>query len=204
MHVADVFTISAQRIGDVGFLNVHVEQVGKDDDVVRVERAEEFHGVLGAVEEIALVAVERFVNQWHARRLGVFTQFVQCIAQKIVRLFLTHLTFKTALHGADDGGRTELRSGVDDSPDEIFCVVARGGVRLAEMPFVDDPTATCAHGGDFQIVLRGERAEFVDGNGIGVGREHLDGIIAQLSGFSAAGGKVVPENERPAFSFFDE
>ena len=30
MYVADVFAINAQRFGDVGFLNVHVEQVGKD------------------------------------------------------------------------------------------------------------------------------------------------------------------------------
>ena len=97
-----------------------------------------------------------------------------------------------------------MRSGVDDCPDEIFGVVARGGGRLAEMPFVDDPTATRTHGGNFQIVLRGERAEFIDGNGIGVGREHLDGIIAQLSGFSAAGGEIVPENERAAFGFLDE
>ena len=69
---------------------------------------------------------------------------------------------------------------------------------------MDNPTATRTHGGNFQIVLRGERAKFIDGNCISVGREHLDGIIAQLSGFSAAGGEVVPENERPAFGLLDE
>ncbi len=97
-----------------------------------------------------------------------------------------------------------MRAGVDDGADEIFGVVARDGIRLAEVPFVNDPATTRAHGGDFEIVLRGERAEFIDGNRIGVGREYLNGIVAQLSGFGATGGEVVPENERAAFGFLDE
>ena len=62
MHVSNVLAVGAQRVGDVGFLDVHVEQIGEDYHVVRVQCVQERHRVLGAVEQVALITVERLVN----------------------------------------------------------------------------------------------------------------------------------------------
>ena len=67
----------------------------------------------------------------------MFAEFIQGRAQILQRLFPAHRTLEPALHGANDRGRAELRAGIDDGSDEILGVVARGGVRLAKMPFVN-------------------------------------------------------------------
>ena len=69
---------------------------------------------------------------------------------------------------------------------------------------MNDPSPAGAHGGDLEIVLGGEHLQFVHWNGVGIGREHLHGIVAQCRSLGAAGGEVMPENERAAFGLFHE
>ena len=134
----------------------------------------------------------------------MFAKIVQGLAQPIERLILAYLALKSPLHGADDRGRAQLRPGINDGADEILRVLARRGVRLAEMPFVDDPPTAGAHGGDFEIVFGSERLQLVHRDGVGIGCEHLHGIIAEIGGLDAAGGEVMPKHERAAFGLFNE
>ena len=67
----------------------------------------------------------------------MFAKIIQRLAQPIERLFLAHLALEAPLHRANDGGRAQLRPGINDGADEILRVLARRGVRLAEVPFVE-------------------------------------------------------------------
>ena len=48
MHVTNVLTVSAQTIGDSPLLNIHVKQVCKNDDIIRVECAQECNRLLSS------------------------------------------------------------------------------------------------------------------------------------------------------------
>ena len=121
----------ADRGGEIGFLDVHVKEVGEDADVLRLQRAQPGGGVAEAVEEVRLVAIQRLVEEGVAEFRGVLAEFLERLAEPGERLLAGDVALPAALHRADDRRRAERRGDVDDAADELAGLRANGGVRRA-------------------------------------------------------------------------
>ena len=66
MDVAGVLTGIDDCLGDVGFFDVHVEEVGEEDDVNELVVLDVFSPFGEAVDEVRLVSVEGLVDEGDA------------------------------------------------------------------------------------------------------------------------------------------
>lgn len=63
VDVAEVTTREPQRVCDVGFLDVRVEQIDEEFYVLGPERLEQFESIGDGFDEIGFVTIERFEEQ---------------------------------------------------------------------------------------------------------------------------------------------
>jgi len=65
MQVTNVALARTDGVGQIGFLDVHVEEVGQELNVVGGKRLHQFDTVGDRRDQVRLVPVQRFVDQWN-------------------------------------------------------------------------------------------------------------------------------------------
>jgi hypothetical protein len=70
VYISEPLCAHADRIGKVGLLDVHVVGVEMNYEIGRAHLLDELECLLGSVDEVALVAVDRLDADRHACPLG--------------------------------------------------------------------------------------------------------------------------------------
>ena len=73
VNVSSVLACSNDRLGDVTLFDIHVEEVGKKDNIIEVIIFDVFCSFLKMIDEVCLVAVQRLVNERNIVFRGDFT-----------------------------------------------------------------------------------------------------------------------------------
>ena len=196
VNVADVRGHRSDGCCAIGFLNVHVKQIAEQANIMQAALLEKIGGIGLAVEEIRLVAVERFVEQRLAVATGFVAQRGQRISQQIECFVPRNGPCEAALHRANDRRCAARACGVDDAGDKVGCLRAHAGLLVTQMEFVFDPTGSGSNGGQLQAVGCQEALEFCDGKRLATGGQHLNGVVAELRGNLASGGETIVEDKR--------
>ena len=63
VNVSSVLACCNDRLGDVTLFDIHVEEVGKKDNIIEGVIFDVFGSLLKMIDEVCLVAVQRFVNE---------------------------------------------------------------------------------------------------------------------------------------------
>ncbi len=92
VNVLDPASSGGDALGDVGFLDVHVEEVGHDAYTRTADGFCDIHGLLQTVDQMSLVPDQRLNHDHHALRLRVLTHSPERVAIPI-NLFLFSYTF---------------------------------------------------------------------------------------------------------------
>ena len=119
MNVADVFACGAEGCGEVGFLDVHVEQIGEEDDVFQGVRFDEIRAIGKAVDEVGFVAVEWLVNERNVVFRSGSTSDDKGFSEPFERLVFGNLAAVFSLHRTENGRCTELAAEGDHLFEEI-------------------------------------------------------------------------------------
>ena len=203
VDVADVFACGAEGGCEIDLLDVHVEEVGQEDDVFERVRFDEIRSVREAVDEVRFVAVQRLVDERHVVFRGGITGDVEGVGEPFEGLVFSDLAAPFSLHGAEDGGGAEPAAEGDHAFEEIQGgdAFVEGGIGEREAVF--QHACSGAYGGDAKTVGLREGFDFLDRNMIGAGEEKLDVIEAGFLGEGEAFGERLVENEGAGGGFGD-
>ncbi len=198
MNVAQVPASLPHRRSEVGFLDVHVKQVGQQADIVGLQGLQQLHALPQRVDQVRLVTVQRLVNQGDPILGSPGTQFIERITQIAPPRRLIDTTCVPALHRADNCKGAEICSHIDHRPDEIPRRGSTPRIRIAELQLVDQPTCACPQRRQLQLQLVQQLFERLGVERVGSGGEQFDGVETDRLRLAAAAFQVVPEHKRPA------
>ncbi len=201
MDVADVFVDCADGCGEIGFLDVHVEEVGEQDDVFEGVRFDEIRTVGEAVDEVGFVAVQWLVNEGNLVLRGGFSGDAEGVGEPFEGLVAGDIATPFSLHGAEDGGGTELAAEGDHLFEEIEGSNALFEGGIGERESVLHHTGSRADGGDAEAVGLGEGFDLINGKGVGAGEEKFDIIEAGFLGEGEALGEGFVKDEGTSGGF---
>ena len=100
MDVANLITAVAATLRDARLLDVHVKQIGKNLDVIYIQRAQKVRRLANAIEQIRLVTIEWLVEQRDVVSCGVGAQIIKTGAEPVERLVSADIAAVLALHRA--------------------------------------------------------------------------------------------------------
>ena len=143
-----MFPGGADGGGEVGFLDVHVEEVGEQDDVFERVRFDEIRAVGEAVDEVGLVAVQRLVDERDVEFRGGSPGDAEGVGEPFEGLVFGYFSTVFSLHGSENGGGAELAAEGDHPLDEIEGGDAFFEGRIGERESVFQHACAGADGGD--------------------------------------------------------
>lgn len=199
VDVTDFGTGGADGVGEIDFLDIHVEEVGEKHGVLEVVLVEIVGRRSEVIELVGLVAVERFVDEGDLVATSAFVGGLEGFGEPAPRLLLRNIAAPFALHGTENGGSAELSAEVDHGEDELESCGAFGSVRIGEGEAVLDHSGAGANGGDSEVVFGGHGFDGLDIKEVGAGQKKFHGVESEAGGLGKAVGEVLMKNERAGF-----
>ena len=155
-----------------------MEEVGEQDDVFDSVVFEVLCPFGKVVDEVGLVAVERLVDERDAVFGGSSTGGLEGIGEPGESEIAGDFATPFSLHGAEDGGRTQLSAEVDHLEDEIEGSFTFFRIDVGEGKSVFDHAGAGADSGDPEVVFGCESLDFIDRDEIRSGKKEFNGVIA--------------------------
>ena len=174
---------------EVHLFDIHMEQITQQPYVSDSVLCEEAGGIGLPVEEIGLVAVERFIEKHLALTSSPLSQRDERCGEQFAGCRQGNLGAGTALHRTENRRCRETRRHVDDSFNESHRLRTHMFVGIAEREAMPHPARTSSHGGQGKAVCCQELAKLVFGKGLRIGGEDLDSVKAELGSASAGFGE---------------
>ena len=132
VHVADTVTGFHDRARDRRLLYVHVKEIGQQNDVLRVQGAQEHRGLRQPIEQVRLLSIQHGVLQGHALVLRVCTERLQGFPQPLQRLVPADVFCGRTLDGPNRCRSAESGPEIDSRFDVAARFRARDGIGIGE------------------------------------------------------------------------
>ena len=197
VNVANPAADCHQSLRHVCLLDVHVKKIAQQPDMIQAANVTKSSSGGLLVEEIRLVAVERFVQNYLTVPAGSIAEQSQRFGQPVESHVARHIPCTCALHGSDNHRRPPFACHIDQFCNEVASPLPNGRIGMAQMEFVLDPARACANSRQRERTACEQSVNCLSWKRLSAFRKDLDTIKAQFGRSQTATLKPLVKDKRP-------
>ena len=181
----------------VSLLDVHVKKIAQQPDMIQPANVTKSSGGGLLVEQIRLVAVERFVQNHLTVSAGSLAEQSQRFGQPVKSHLSRHIPCKSALHRSDNHRRAPLACDIDQFCNEVAGPLPNGRIGMAQMEFVFDPAPARTNSSQRERAVCEQSVNCLRWKRLCAFRKYLDTIKAQFGRSQTAALEPLVKDKRP-------
>ena len=196
MNMSDVATSIENPLCDIRLLDVHVEEVGKKHDIRQRFSFDPLGTNLLMVDQVRLVAVQRFVNERNTMATRSFTGNTKGIRKPAQCLITRNIAAPAALHGSENRRRSKLTTELDHRLNELERCIPLRRIRIRQRKPMLHHAGSSAHSCHTESMAVAQGFHFVDPDNIRTWKEQFNVIKTCSRGFGETLIKGIMKDER--------